>query len=109
MKFSADFHRPVINCAYIILKSYYYYCFQILFFVGADNYVPVTVFDTVLVVERTVLVFVFYGRRHALHIIVTLHVVGQQRRSHLGHETIRQVSPCRFIISARHLYCYCYI
>lgn len=75
-----------------IKKMDYCHCFQTLRVVGAVNYVPVAVVDTVLVVERTVLVFVYHGRHHALHVVVTLHVVGQQRRSHLGHETVRQVS-----------------
>lgn len=56
---------------------------------GAFRVVFHTVVDPLLVLERTVLVLV-RGRRHsALHGVVTLHLVGEQRRSHLGHKTVR--------------------
>jgi len=60
--------------------------------VSANRIVPDTVFNPLLFLARTVFVFANRRRRHALHVFVTLHVAGQQRRSHLGYKTIRQVS-----------------
>lgn len=59
---------------------------------GAYGDVPDTVHDSLPVVERTILVFFRSGRCHALHDVVALHVVSQQRSAHLGYKTVRQVS-----------------
>lgn len=74
--------------------------FQTLPEASAVHNVPDTVNDSVLAVERTVLVLVRRGRRLALHDVAALHVAGEQRRSHLGHETVRQVSVIFFFFLA---------
>lgn len=71
--------------------------FQTLPEAGAIGNVPDTVHDSVFAVERTVLVLVRRGRRLALYVVVALHVAGEQRRSYLGHKTVRQVSIKHFL------------
>lgn len=59
---------------------------------GAVRDVSGAVPNSVLAVERTVLVLIRSGRRLPLHVVAAFYVVSEQRRSHLGHETVRQVS-----------------
>lgn len=78
------------------MKKQYVRVFQTLPEAGAVRNVPDTVHDSVFALERTVLVLVRRSRRPALYDVVALHVASEQCRSHLGHETVRQVSIKNF-------------
>lgn len=82
------------------------YC-QVLCMDSGNSVVPDTGYDSLLFMERTILVFFHRGRHHALHANVALHVAGQQCRSHLGYKTIRQVSVRRLFVCLQHAQTQC--
>lgn len=75
--------------SYVLVFLNFFIFFQILPVAGAVRVVSRAVPNSMLVVERTVLVLVCSGRRASLHDFAALYVAGEQRRSHLGHETVR--------------------
>lgn len=74
-----------------VTLDFFLFNLQTLLKAGAVRNVPDTGFGSLLVLERTVLVFVCRDRL-TIRRNVTRHVSGEQCRSRLGNKTVRQVS-----------------